>query len=248
MSTETERRSPRVESSESRHEPREASDRTQDTGRTLETPRLRLDDTSAIVRARERALASGESVKEPSREEEKSLLEELAQSRVGKVGIGTAKVFGASFVVFTYLGYQTSRPVFYTTARVLDWLGHKMNSWADKLIDKKMPVLSWILNPVISFLDTSAKSLGIDKTLGEHLKKNAEDRKKVAEKVLKDFREAEKKHEKKHDDEAKKKGREKKLKEILPPEAAEAILGEMNEIESKETPAPAPAAEAPKVA
>lgn len=217
--------------------------RSPDTNRTVDVGA----DAAAIEAARARVMAAGASSAETPTKEEKTLFDfaKDAGSKTAKVGKGGLQIFGGSLVVATYIGYQASRPVLYTTARVLDWLGHKMNSWADQLIDKKIPVLSWVLNPVISFLDSSAKALGIDKTLAEHLKKNAQDRKKVAEKVFKDYMEAQKKAEKKADDDAAKAKRRKVIEDKLGPDVAGAIIDDVDALaataDSKADSAPAAA-------
>lgn len=249
MATETERS--REEGSEagreSREERREGTSRSPDTNRPADAG----TDPAAIEAARARAMATGVTPEEPSVVEEKTIFDftKDAGSKAARVGTGSLKLLGGSLVVATYIGYKASRPVLFAAAHALDWIGHKMNSWADKLIDKKFPVLSWILNPFISFLDSSAKALGIDKTLAEHLKKNSVDRKKVAEKVFKDYMAAQKAAEKKADDSAAKAKRKKIIEEKLGPEVAAAIEGDVDAAAaaaSAETTAPAPAAEAPK--
>lgn len=144
------------------------------------------------------------------------------------VGKGGLQVLSGSLVVAGYLGYQASRPVLFTVAHALDWIGRKMNSWADKLIDKKIPILNWLINPLVSILDSSAKALGIDKTLVEHLKKNKEDRKKLAQKVFKDYMETQKKAEKKTDDASAKAKRRKVIEEKLGPDVAAVILDDVD--------------------
>lgn len=242
MATESERSRDRgrERSREGRRERRERRDRPSDVTPTVDRGSS-VPDTAAIEAARARAFAAGVTTREEKQEEDPPVFNFATRAKETVVGVGKGglQVMGGSLVVFGYLGYQASRPVLFTAAHALDWIGQRMNSLADKLIDKKIPVVSWFLNPVISVLDSSAKKLGIDKTLAEHLKKNAEDRKKLAEKVLKDFREAEKKYEKKLDDAAKKKTRQKKLKEVLGEDAAAILEGEMEDIEGKETPAAA---------
>lgn len=212
-------------------------------------------DSIAIESARARALAAGVTAREEEPEEYRHVFNfaTRAKDTVVEVGKGGLQVMGGSLVALTYLGYQASRPVLFTAAHALDWIGQKMNSWADKLIDKKFPVLSWLINPLVSLIDKSAKSLGIDKTLAEHLKKNAEDRKKLAQKVFKDYMEAQKKYEKKVEDAAKKKVRQKKIKEVLGEDVAAALEEEFEDLENAEAakaePAPAAApAETPKAA
>ncbi len=209
-------------------------------------------DPAAIEAARARALASSTEAPEIEEGFGETMWENTRYvARKGKdLGVGSVKVAVGASAALGFLGYTTSRPFARGLVIGIDWLAHKMNKWADKLIDKNVFLLKYLLNPTVSILDGIAKSFGLDKTLADLLKKKAEDRKKIAEKLLKDFREAEKKHEKKLDDAAKKKGREKKLKEILGDEAGAAVFGEMEEIESKEAPAaatPAPT-EAPKAA
>ncbi|MBI4435180.1 hypothetical protein HY630_00770 [Candidatus Uhrbacteria bacterium] len=153
-----------------------------------------------------------------------------------------------------YLGYHTSRPIARGLLVGIDWLAHKMNKKADKMIDKNVFLFKYLVNPVVSLLDGAAKKLGLDKTLAEHLKKNDEDRKKLAEKVLKDYKEAQKKQEKKEDDAAAKAKRRKVLEEKLGEDVAAAIADDVDSIaaatdsKTAEAPAPAPAPEAPKAA
>lgn len=235
---------------DTRYARREGHDRSDD-----ETPPTDRDsataDSAAIEAARARALAAGVTAREEEREEDRLLFNfaTRAKDTAVVVGKGGLQVLGVSLVAFTYLGYQASRPVLFTTAHALDWIGQKMNSWADKLIDKKFPILSWLINPLVSLIDKSAKSLGIDKTLAEHLKKNAEDRKKLAQKVFKDYMEAQKKAEKKVDDAAKKKGRRNKIKEMLGEDVATALEEEFEDLEKAEAvkAEPAPAATSAEV-
>lgn len=232
-------------SREGRRERRERRDRPSDVTPTVDRGSA-TSDPVAIEAARARALAAGVTAREEAEEEQPVFnFATRAKETVVGVGKGGLQVMGGSLVALTYLGYQASRPVLFTTAHALDWIGQKMNALADKLIDKKFPILNWLVNPLVSLIDKSAKSLGIDKTLAEHLKKNTEDRKKLAEKVFKDYMEAQKKAEKKVDDAAKKKARQKKLKEVLGEDVAAALEGEFEDLENAEaakaTPAPAPA-------
>lgn len=207
-------------------------------------------DTAAIDAARARALAAGVTAMEEKQGEDRPVFNFATRAKETVVGVGKGglQVMGGSLVAFTYLGYQASRPVLFTAAHALDWIGQRMNKWADKLIDKKLPILSWLVNPLVSIIDKSAKSLGIDKTLAEHLKKHAEDRKKLAQKAFKDYMEEQKKAEKKVDDAALKKARQKKLKEVLGEDVAAALEGEFQDLENAEAakatsaPAEAPAA------
>lgn len=173
---------------------------------------------------------------EEQQEEDRPIFNFATRTKDTVVGVGKGglQLLGGSLVVAGYIGYQASRPILFTVAHALDWIGHKMNSWADKLIDKKIPILSWLINPLVSILDASAKALGIDKTLVEHLKKNKEDRKKLAEKVLKDYNAAQKKQEKKEDDTKKKGKRKKKMVEIFGEDVAQILEEEFGEKEKEE--------------
>ncbi|MBI4256443.1 hypothetical protein HY626_00095 [Candidatus Uhrbacteria bacterium] len=204
-------------------------------------------DPVAIEAARARAMASGSSRTEEPKEDKKTWFDfsKDVGSRAEKVGKGGLQVLGGSLVVAGYLGYQTSRPVLFTTARALDWIGHKMNSLADRLIDKKFPLLSWIVNPAVSLLDSFAKSLGIDKALAEHLRKNREDRRKLAEKVLKEYRASETTCEKKIDDAASRARRRRVIEEKLGKDVADA-LGDDVDAAATAAAAGSKATEAPK--
>lgn len=247
MATESERSRDRgrERSREGRRERRERRDRPSDVTPTVDRSPA-VPDATAIEAARARALAAGVTAREEEREEEPPVFNFATRAKETVVGVGKGglQVMGGSLVAFTYLGYQASRPVLFTAAHALDWIGQGMNSLADKMIDKKLPILSWLINPLVSFIDTSAKSLGIDKTLAEHLKKNAEDRKKLAEKAFKDYMEAQKKYEKKVDDAAKKKARQKKMKEVLGEDVAAALEGEFEDLENAEAAKAEPAAAA----
>lgn len=212
----------------------------------------------AIVMATEETSPVTETELEPLFKESiinknRKVAEAILGATIGFTTASTAAVlmgFGKELAVgsFALAGGYAAWKLKWQSLSGVDWFARKMDGWADKLIDKKLPILNWVVNPLVSLLNKSAKAMGLDKSLAEHLKKKNEDRRKVAEKILKDFREEEKKQEKKEDDATKKKNRQKKLKDILGEDVAAALEGEMEDIESKETPAPvpAPAVEVPK--
>ncbi len=114
------------------------------------------------------------------------------------------------------LGYKVAAlPVYvgYKSLPVIDGLARGVDRLGNKLLSMSLKKLPWPLRPIMKssadFMDKTAKWLGIDKSLLEHLKKHKEDRKKLAEKFLKEFRAEEVKQERKADTDAKKK----KLKE-----------------------------------
>ena len=207
-----------------------------------------VPNVAAIEAARARVLAASLATKKVVKEEEQPLFTftDRVKDRSVRLGKGGLQVTAGALVAFGYLGKELTRGVVFTAAHALDWIGQKMNKWADKLIDKKIPVLSWFVNPLVSLIDASAKSLGIDKTLADHLKKDAADRKKLAEKMLKDFLAEESKFEKKVDEAQKKKARQKHWKDVLGEDVAAVLEGEFNDLENASAAtaasAPAPAA------
>jgi len=126
----------------------------------------------------------------------------------------------------------------------VDWVARKLDKWADGLIDKKLPVLKYIVNPTAKLLDGMAKFFGLDKSLAEHLKKKNDAREKLAEKVFKDYRDSQKKYEVKLDAAAEKARRRKTIEDKLGKDVAEAIMDDVDAIaaaaEAKDTPQPAP--------
>ncbi len=156
-----------------------------------------------------------------------------------------------------YLGYKTASATGWKSLKVVDWIARGMDRLGDKLISKKIPFLKWIINPLATLCDKTSKWLGLDKTtLAEHLKKNAEDRKKLAEKLRKELRDTESKFERKLDDAAKKKKRKEKLTKKFGKELADVLEDEFEEQEKtftskseepKSEPEPAKTAE-PKAA
>lgn len=211
-------------------------------------------DTDAIEAARVRALAAGVAATEEQQEKDRPIFNFVSRAlEIDKaVGNWGLQMLGSGLVIAGFLGYQTSRPVLFTAAHALDWIGRKMNKWADKLVDKKLPILNWLLNPVISFLDSSAKKLGLDKTLAEHLKKHKQDRKKLAEKVFKEYLATQTKAEKKADDAAEKKKRRKVIEDKFGLDVADAIEADVDaaaaaaSLKTDSVPVATPAAEAPK--
>ena len=206
--------------------------------------RTTIPDATAVDAAR----AHARHVAAKEKEQEKVLIEEQeSESRLVRLGKNGLKISGGALLAFAHLGHLPTRPVYFRTVRALDWIGRKMDGLANKLIDKKFPILSWLVNPLVSLIDASAKSLGMDKALAEHLMKNAADRKKLAEKMLKDFLAEESKFEKKADEAQKKKARHKHLKDVLGEDVAAVLEGEFNDLENASaakvdsTPAPAAA-------
>jgi hypothetical protein len=220
-------------------------------------------DAAAIHAARERALARSSHIERANAKKDlgtESILDKDRATARNIIGTVLGLAAGSTAAVAMGMGGKSlaigagtlaaGRFVLkrYRVPRALDWIGHKLNSWGDKLMDQKIPVVNWVLKQITSRLDSAFKHWGMDKPLSEHLKKNAEDRKKLAEKLLKEFHALERSHEKKVDDNAKKKLREKKLMELLPPDAAKALLDEMDGIETSGASTAAPAAETPKAA
>lgn len=159
---------------------------------------------------------------------------------VGKATAATAALgylgykYGKA-AAYGFLGYK-SLPVVDVVARFLDKRADSMLGWAKRR-------LPWPLGPLAGgtarAMDWTAKKLGMDKTLFEHLKKNKEDRKKLAEKLLKELRADEKKHESKLDAKEKKKKdkdeRDRKrfarLAAKFDPETAHMMVYEMGELD-----------------
>ena len=161
-------------------------------------------DSVAIEAARARALAVGterRKLEDEEEEEENSFFKfaKTTGSYAASIGKGSVQVAVGSVAALGFLGYKTARPLARGMLVGIDWLAHKMNKWGDKLIDKNVFLLKYLVNPMVSILDGVAKSFGLDKTLADHLKKNAEDRKKLAEKAFKEFKESQRKQEKKED-------------------------------------------------
>lgn len=144
----------------------------------------------------------------------------------GKLGVGSALALG-------YLGYKSSSLTMRWSLILIDGLSRQLDKLADKLIDKNVPIFKYLVNPLVTFLDKSAKWLGIDKSLYEHLKKEREERKKLAMKLLKELRDEEKKYEKKIDAAAKKKKRSKKIEDALGSDVAALLIPEIEEIEEE---------------
>ena len=175
-------------------------------------------------------------------------LSEAEQAKFKDVSLWTVGKATAATAALGYLGYKYGKaaaygflgykalPVIDGLARVLDRLGDKMMGTAKRY-------LPWPFKQIVGgtagFLDWSAKKLGLDKTLFEYLKKDKEARKKLAEKLLKDLRAAEKKYETKLDAKEKKKKdkdeRDRKrfarLAAKYDPETARMMVYEMGELE-----------------
>lgn len=144
----------------------------------------------------------------------------------GKLGVGSAVALG-------YLGYKSSSWAMRWSLIFIDGLARQLDKLADKMIDKKVPFFKYLFNPLVTFLDKSAKWLGIDKSLYEHLKKEREERKKLAMKLLKELRDEEKKYERKIDAAAKKKKRNKKIADALGSDVAALLIPEIEELEEE---------------
>lgn len=236
-------------SRENRREQQDRGDRLSDVPSTAERG-LVTPDTAAIEVARARAINLSNSpivlqseLDQLSRESIINKNRKVAEAVIGAtIGMSTASTaavllgFGKELAVGSLAlagGYAVWKLKWQSLSGI-DWFARKLDGLADKLIDKKLPILHWVVNPLVSLLNKSAKALGLDKSLAEHLKKHAADRKKVAEKITKDFLEEEKKAEKKSDDAAKKNARQKKLREVLGEDVAAALEGEFEDLEKAE--------------
>jgi hypothetical protein len=149
-------------------------------------------------------------------------------------GLGSAKLsaIGAGAV---YLGWK-SLPV-------VDWLARKLDKLGTSMIDNNIPILKYLTKPLGSILDASAKLLGVDKSLFEHLRKNKEDKKKLAEKLHKEFLANEKKYFAKLDAAGKKQKRQTVLENKFGKEVADILGSELDDAAKNDTAPPqAPAA------
>lgn len=117
----------------------------------------------------------------------------------------------------------------------VDWFARRLDAWGDDLLDRKW-ILSPLTNRIAKGMDWTAKKLGLDTTLADRLKKNKEDQKKLAEKLLKDFHASEKAHAKKISEAEKKAERRKVIEKKLGKDVAEAIEEELKEAEKKSEP------------
>ncbi|TAL50901.1 hypothetical protein EPN81_01450 [Patescibacteria group bacterium] len=160
------------------------------------------------------------------------------------LGYGKGLVIGA----WTISGIYAAWKLRFQALSAVDWFARKLDSWGDKLINKNVPVLKYIINPLVSLMDKTAKALGLDKSLAEYLKKDKEARKKLAEKVLKEYMASQKNQEKKEDDAKKKGKRKKKFVEIFGEDVAQMLEDEYGEKEKEKEsaaePKPAEAAKA----
>ncbi len=117
---------------------------------------------------------------------------------------------------------------------LIDWFANKLDKWADKLPGKDFPVIGQTVGALCAGMDWVKMKIAPEKSLAEYIKKDKEERRKLAEKELKGLREGEKKMEKKHDAEAKKKKRKGKLEKKFGEEGANLLLDEMDDLEKEE--------------
>ena len=207
-------------------------------------------DVAAIEAARAHALDVCTERRKPDEEEEEdenSFFKFLKTtgSYATSLGKGSVQVAVGSVAAFGFLGYKTAKPFARGALVAIDWFARKLDKLGTNLIDKNLPILKYIINPLVSLMDKSAKALGLDKSLAEHLKKNKEDRKKLAEKVYKEYMAAQKKQEQKEDAAKMKANRKQKLVDVLGQDAADALDDELAELDKKDK---AKVAEEPKPA
>jgi hypothetical protein len=145
-----------------------------------------------------------------------------ATTGVIALGYGGALATGAGAA---FVGWKSLSAV--------DWFARRLDAWGDDMLDRKW-ILSPITNRIAKGMDWTAKKLGLDTTLADRLKKNKEDRKKLAEKYLKDFQASEKAHAKKITEEEKKAERRRVIEKQLGKDVAEAIGDELDELEKAE--------------
>ena len=153
---------------------------------------------------------------------------------LSKAGLNVGKGGLYSVFALSYFGYEASKPVARGALRLLDWLGRNMDTLADKMIDKKMPLLKYLINPTVSLLDNAAKWFGLDKALSEHIKNNDKARKDLAGKLLTELRTTQTAAEKKADDAAKKLKRQEKIQKAFGNDAAALLVEEIKNIETSE--------------
>ncbi len=153
---------------------------------------------------------------------------------LSKAGLNVGKGGLYSVFALSYFGYEASKPVARGALRLLDWLGRKMDTLADKMIDKKMPLLKYLINPTVSLLDNAAKWFGLDKALSEHIKNNDKARKDLAGKLLTELRTTQTAAERKADDAAKKLKRQEKIQKAFGNDAAALLVEEIKNIETSE--------------
>ncbi|PJE76721.1 hypothetical protein COV05_03065 [Candidatus Uhrbacteria bacterium CG10_big_fil_rev_8_21_14_0_10_48_16] len=145
------------------------------------------------------------------------------------IGVAVASAVGIANLKSAAIG-AGALYVGWKSLPVVDWFARGMDQLADKMIDKKLPGVKFIT----SLLDKSAKWMGVDKSLYEHLKKNKEDRVKLADKLLKELRASEKKYESKLDAAEKKQKRQKVLESKLGKDVADLLGDELDEASKKE--------------
>ncbi len=119
----------------------------------------------------------------------------------------------------------------------IDWFANKLDKLADKMPGKDIPFVGLVCDA----MDWVKMKIAPEKSLFEYIKKDKEERRKLAEKELKSLREGEKKMEKKEDDAAKKKKAKekqgkakKKLAARIGEDAADAVFDELAEIQREE--------------
>ncbi|NQV90518.1 hypothetical protein HQ487_03885 [Candidatus Uhrbacteria bacterium] len=234
--------------------------RTRDTGpkipdvvRPTRTPDTAMD-AAAIAAAREQARMSAEASGTESGELTEISIVDLADAPEGKLiflkdyakragsysaekGKTGVSVAVGSAAALTYVGAKTVgfgvRSILYG----MDWLGRGLDKIGNKLIDKNIPLLKYVLNPLVSLLDSSAKFLGLDKSLYQYIKANKEARKKLVDKLHKEFLANEKKYYKGLDAAAKKTKRQTVLKEKFGDDVAKLLGEELDDAAKKDEPA-----------
>lgn len=148
----------------------------------------------------------------------------------------------ASVAALGYLGYKAGAHKAYIGWKALpvfDAVARGVEGIADKLINKNLPGLKWLVRPTVWAMDKTSKLLGLDKSLYQHLKKHKEDRKKLAQKLVEDLRKSEERYERDVDRSKKQKKREEerekkrfeRLATAFGPEVAHMMVYEMEQLE-----------------
>ncbi len=154
----------------------------------------------------------------------------VAGGVVGGVGYGLAKT-GSLVPAGMFLGKWVVGPyAAWKSLPVVDWFANKLNKWGDKLIKKDVPLVGMLGGA----MDWVKMKIAPEKSLAEYIKKDKDERRKIAEKALKSLRDEEKKLFKKQDDAAKKKSRRSVIAKRFGNEAADAIIDEIDGIEKGE--------------
>ena len=192
-------------------------------------------DTAAVDAARTRAIDRAPSTdRDISPEEEGGILGSARSAGAymwgnGKEGLTQA---AAASAALGYLGVRSgARGILYA----LDWFGRKLDSMGNSLIKKDLFLIKYLINPAVSILDWTAKKLGLEKSLYEQIQKLDEDKKKLAEKLLKELRDREKKAEKETDDKKKKEKRRKSIEDKLGKDVADAIIDDIDALDKRTT-------------